>query len=146
MIEGQTFVIGPATRREAVEAVSAVPAGWLVHLRPPMMNSGQRKRLNAICSDIAKSGTRWGGASRKPSEWRLLLVSAHATATAGENFGEFAAEVIYGLEGELVNLRETTAEMSRARGASLIEYATAWAVMRGIALNDGKTNHHRRTK
>ena len=32
-----------------------------------------------------------------------------------------------GLEGEFINIRESTAAMSKARGASLIEYAQAFA-------------------
>jgi hypothetical protein len=35
------------------------------------------------------------------------------------------AEVIPGLEGEFVNIRESTAHMSKPRASSLIEYAVA---------------------
>ncbi|MDD2156778.1 recombination protein NinB, partial [Glaesserella parasuis] len=41
-----------------------------------------------------------------------------------------------GLEGELVNIRESTAQMSVKRMASLIEYATSWGVSNGVHFND----------
>jgi hypothetical protein len=37
-----------------------------------------------------------------------------------------------GLEGEFVNLRESTALMSIKRGASLIEYTQAFAAEHGV--------------
>jgi hypothetical protein len=59
-------------------------------------------------------------------EWKVLLVSGHGVATGQE------AEVVTGLEGELVNLRESTAQMSGRRCASLIEYAHAFGADLGV--------------
>ena len=47
-----------------------------------------------------------------------------------------SAEMVPGLEGEFVNLRESTALMSIKRGASLIEYSTAFAITNGVELRD----------
>jgi hypothetical protein len=55
-----------------------------------------------------------------------LLVSGHATAT------KEGSEILPGLEGEFVNIRESTALMSKKRGASLIEYTLAYAAMNQI--------------
>ena len=46
----------------------------------------------------------------------MIMVSAHKIATGGK------AEMVIGLEGEVINLRESTAQMSVQRLASLIEY------------------------
>ena len=60
------------------------------------------------------------GKPRSAAQWKVLLVSGHAVATKNE------AEIVPGLEGEFVNLRESTALMSVKRSSSLIEYATAY--------------------
>ncbi len=44
--------------------------------------------------------------------------------------------MVPGLEGEFVNIRESTALMSVKRGSSLIEYATAYALSNGVTLHD----------
>ena len=58
------------------------------------------------------------------------MVSAHKIATGGK------AEMVIGLEGEVINLRESTAQMGVQRLASLIEYITAWGVENGVKFND----------
>ena len=90
----------------------------------------QNARFHAICEDIAKAGFVWHGKKRNAEQVKVLLVSGHAIAT-GEG-----AEVVAGLEGEFINLRESTASMSVKRSSSLIEYATAWATLNGYKLND----------
>ncbi len=46
------------------------------------------------------------------------------------------AEMVLGIEGEFVNLRESTASMSKARGASLITYAVAFCDLKGVELSN----------
>ena len=83
-----------------------------------------------MCGDIAKSKFKWMGKERTEAQWKVLLVSGHAVAT------KEGSEVTVGLEGEYINLRESTALMSKTRGSSLIEYTIAWATENGIKLND----------
>ena len=90
----------------------------------------QNAKFHSICDDIAKAGFVWHGKKRNAEQVKVLLVSGHAMAT-GEG-----AEVVAGLEGEFINLRESTALMSVKRSSSLIEYATAWATLNGYKLND----------
>lgn len=89
---------------------------------------GQNDKFHAICEDVAASGFKWMGKPRAKDEWKVLFVSGHAIATGR------GSEVVGGLEGELVNLRESTAKMSRARSSSLIEYALAFCAHNGIKL------------
>lgn len=58
------------------------------------------------------------------------MVSAHKIATGGK------AEMVIGLEGEVINLRESTAQMGVQRLASLIEYVQSWAVENEVKFND----------
>ena len=125
---------GTWARRDAIDAISVAPDGYRVEIREPKRTDGQNDRFHAICSDIARSGFLWFGKKRTAQEWKVLLISGHAVAT------KEGAEIIPGLEGELVSIRESTALMSVKRGASLIEYATSWAVNNGIVLRDPAIN------
>ena len=121
---------GELQRRTAMTYVAEAPLGFRVEIREPKRTDGQNERFHAICGDIAKSGIEWAGKKRTAVQWKVLLVSAHAKATEEE------FEIIPGLEGEFVNLRESTALMSIKRGSSLIEYSTAFAISKGVTLND----------
>lgn len=117
-------------RQRAVEAVKAAPEGYSVTIAEPRRNSDQNAKFHAICSDIAKSGMLWAGKPRTADQWKVLLVSGHAVAT------KEGAEMVPGIEGEYVNVRESTALMSVRRSASLIEYTMAFCAMNGVALSE----------
>ena len=110
-------------RRRAVAAVAEAPAGYEVIIKEPTRNADQNAKFHAICSDLAKSGIEWAGKRRTAQQWKVLLVSGHAVAT------KQTAEIVPGLEGEFVNIRESTALMSKSRGSSLIEYSLAFVAM-----------------
>ena len=104
----------------------------VLDVRPESRSLDQNAHFHALCGDIARSGIEWFGKPRKAEEWKVLLVSGHAKATKQE------ADVVPGLEGELVNLRESTARMSRARASSLIEYTLAFCAEHGVELRDSR--------
>lgn len=110
----------PIGRDRAIEAIREAPDGYSVTLAERGRNLEQNAKFHAQCTELAKSGREWMGKRRTASEWKVLLVSGHATAT------QQGAEMVPGLEGEFVNLRESTASMSRSRISSLIEYAQAF--------------------
>ncbi len=124
------YLVHAEARRRAHVALVLAPDGYRVDIREPKRTDGQNERFHAICGDVAKSGVEWAGKRRTAAQWKVLLVSAHSVAT------KEGAEMVPGLEGEFVNLRESTALMSIKRGASLIEYATAWAMQHGVHLRD----------
>ena len=116
----QVFVMAhDLARRRAVAAVVDAPAGHVITIEPPKRSRDQNAKFHALCSDLA--GAEWAGKKRSAAEWKVLLVSGHAVAT------KLGADVVPGIEGEFINLRESTALMSKARGSSLIEYAQAFA-------------------
>lgn len=124
-------LIGAGERQRCAQWVlREAPDGWAVYGRPPVMGETQRQRFNALCADIARAGITFAGKRRSAAEWRVLLISGHNVATGGE------AELVSGLEGELIDLRESTTSMSMQRGASLITYTTATAVNFGVALRE----------
>ena len=93
----------------------------MVRFSEPNRTADQNAKFHAICSDLARAGVPWMGKPRTAEQWKVLLVSGPAVAT------KEGAELVPGLEGEFVNLRESTAAMSKRRSSSLIEYALAWA-------------------
>lgn len=117
----QSFILAHAeAHRRARQAVHDAPDGYSVVIKPPTRNLEQSAKFHAQCSDIAASGITWAGKSRTALQWKILLISGHAIAT-GEG-----SEVLPGIEGEFVNVRESSALMSKKRGSSLIEYTACF--------------------
>lgn len=130
-MEKQTFtLINDKVRRNAVNAVIQAAEGCSVTIGPVSRSGGQNAFFHAICTDLARSSLTLDGKRRKADEWKVLLVSAHTVATDGE------VDVVTGLEGELVNIRESTARMSVKRAASLITYAIAFCDTNGVLLTE----------
>lgn len=125
----QPFPRHPA-RHRAHTAIDESPDGYMVIIKEPTRNSEQNAKFHALCSDIARSGLQWAGKRRTAAEWKVLLVSGHATAT------KEGSEMVPGLEGEFVNIRESTALMSVKRSSSLIEYTLAFCAMHGVRTNE----------
>lgn len=99
-----------------------------VKIKPASRTLPQNEIFHAICGDFAMQKISWGGKPRKLTEWKPIFVSGHAVATGKEG------EVLKGIEGELIAIRESTAAMSKTRMSSLIEYTTAFAAMNDIKL------------
>lgn len=125
------FVLAHQTARDrAVAFVKAAPHGWEVIVRPKTRSLEQSAKFHALCADIANSGMTFGGRHLSATDWKLLIVSGHAIAT-GEG-----SDIVAGLEGERVNLRESTAQMTKARSSSLLDYALAFCAANDIKLTD----------
>ena len=123
----RTFVLShDVARQRAVEAVRQAPDGYSVVVAEPRRNADQNAKFHAICSDLAKSAAQWAGKARTAEQWKVLLVSGHSVAT------KEGAEMVPGIEGEFVNIRESTALMSKARSSSLIEYALAFCAAHNV--------------
>ena len=122
---------------QAIQTAWAHAKGWLgagggnlvLELRSETRSDRQNKLLHALFGDVAEQA-QWMGQKRTALEWKLLFVSGHSVAT------KQGADLVPGLEGEFLNLRESTARMSKARMASLLEYVMAWAVEHGVELRE----------
>ena len=132
-MEKRVFILAHDTaRRRAIECVQGAPEGWRITVMPPKRTDEQNAHFHAMVSDIARSGIEWAGKRRTAIQWKVLLVSGHAKATSEE------FEIVPGIEGEFVNVRESTAQMSVRRGASLIEYTRAFGDMHGVHWSEPK--------
>lgn len=126
------------SKQQQQSAINAILASPLDHERPITIrisdykrNLDQNARFHAMLGDIARQ-VKWCGKQLKPEQWKVLLISGHAVAT------KQPADIVPGIEGEFVNIRESSAEMSVGRMASLIEYVMAWATGQGVRFTDGR--------
>jgi hypothetical protein len=103
---------------------------WVLTVKKRKRTLDQNAKFHALCDDIARSGAQWAGKPRNAAQWKVLLVSGHAMAT------KEGVDMVPGIEGEFVNLRESTAAMSKARGSSLIEYTIAFCAMNGVKISE----------
>lgn len=131
MSEKKRFILAHQVARSgAIEAVRNAPEGYVVEVRPPKRSLDQNAKFHALCEDMARHGAMWAGKPRTAPEWKVLLVSGHSVATKEGH------DMVPGIEGEFVNLRESTALMSVSRSSSLIEYAIAFCAAHGIELSE----------
>jgi len=124
------ILINDQIRRNACRAIQEAPEGHTVTIAPKTRSNEQNAKLHAILSDLASSELKWAGKRRDKDEWKAIVISGHAVAT------DLPGEVIPGIEGEFVAIRESSARMSVARSSSLIEYAIAFCVGHDVDLRE----------
>ena len=130
-MDRRTFIlINDHVRQRARDAIDCAPDRYQCIIQEPTRNLDQSAKFHAICEDLERSRFPWAGKPRDAAAWKVLLVSGHAIAT------KQGAELVPGLENEFVNIRESTALMSKKRAASLIEYTLAFCAMNGITLRE----------
>ena len=122
-------ITGEAARKAACREVLAAPEGHIVRITPETRSLDQNAKLHAMLTDISRQA-KYLGAKRDVEFWKGLFVSGWQIAT-GEK-----PEIVPGLEGEFINIRESTTTIGIRRMASLIEYVQAWAAMSGVVMSD----------
>lgn len=132
MTDRRTIILAHnVARQRALAAIADAQEGWVLTLTPPKRSGDQNSKFHALCGDLSRSELTWAGKRRSTAQWKVLLVSGHAVAT------KEGAEMVPGIEGEFVNLRESTAAMTKKRGSSLIEYTVAFCATNGVHMADG---------
>lgn len=127
MSERKRFVlISDIVRQNALNALRNLPLGWTVTLAPKQRSADQNNHFHALCADMAASGIPFAGKPRNADQWKVLFISGHAVAT------NTPGEVIPGLEGEFVAIRESSATMGVGRASSLIDYTLAYMADHGV--------------
>lgn len=127
-------LISNQVKQNAIDCIRDLPVDvhkpLILEVKPRTRSLDQNAKLHAMFSDFARSGLFFAGKSRSLDEWKVILISGHSIATGGQG------EVIAGIEGELICIRESSAGMTVGRMASLIEYVTAYATEKGVQLSD----------
>lgn len=120
MTETRYFrLVHAEARQRAVQAVKDVPDGFVCKIQPPTRSLDQSAKLHALFGDLAARHTHYGR-RLTADQWKVLMISGHAIATG------LGVDLIPGVEGEMVNIRESSASMTVARMTSLIEYVVAY--------------------
>jgi len=115
------------TRQMAVQSVLSAPDGYYFQPpKEPTRNLEQNALLHALFSDLSKQA-KLHGRTLTPHQWKVVMISGHAVATG------MGADMVPGIEGEFVNIRESSAHMSVQRMTSLIEYVLAWCAENKIS-------------
>ena len=129
MTQKRLLVVSPSNRPYVKQQIDLLEIGDHVRLGPPDRLLVQNAKFHAMCGDIAKQA-KYLGRTLTGAQWKILMISAHSIET-GEG-----ADVVPGLTGEFVNLRESSASMSITRMASLIEYVSCWGAENGIQFRE----------
>jgi len=122
---------GSIAKQAACRYVNEAQIGEVVTIGEETRTQAQNALLHPLLTDISKQA-QWMGKKRPMLQWKTIMVSAHAIATGAP------AEMVIGIEGEVVNLRESTAAMSVKRFNSLVEYVLAWGAMNGVVFGDDR--------
>lgn len=102
--------------------VAELEPGWSVAISPPGRTLDQNAIFHAMCDELAKAMPVYHGLSMDASDWKALLIVSHDGADAAAD-GKKRIRLVPDLEGNgLVQLRESSARMSKTRATSLIEY------------------------
>lgn len=117
-----------------IDAIRSIPVNqdkpMVIEIKEQGRSLPQNALFHSICGELAKSGFKFAGKERNLEAWKVILISGHSKATEGDG------EVVAGIEGELIALRESSSKMSVKRMVSLVEYAQAYCAMSGIKLRD----------
>jgi hypothetical protein len=113
----------------AIQAIKDAPDGYVVEIKEPTRKLSQNAKFHAILTDISRQA-QYMGKKRSVEFWKGLFVSGWQIAT-GEK-----PEIVPGLEGEFINIRESTTTMSVRKLSSMMEYVIAWSIDNGVQLTD----------
>jgi hypothetical protein len=129
MTEKRLMVVSATNRQHIKQQIDLLDVGDQVRVGPPDRLLVQNAKLHAMCGDIARQAKHCGR-ELSLGQWKILMVSAHSIESGEE------ADMMPGLTGEYVNLRESTALMSVRRMASLIESVEAWGAQNGVKFRE----------
>jgi hypothetical protein len=115
----------PSARSFAMQIVREAPAGHVVIVRELTRSIEANAKLHAMLTDISRQAT-YHGCKRSVEFWKGLFVSGWQIATGQKQ------EIVPGIEGEFINIRESTTTLSPKRISDLIEYIYAWATENGV--------------
>lgn len=124
----ETIFLTPQSRAYAAECLRRRPDGHMLVLQERTRSTHQNALLHHLFGAAAKHA-KFHGRALTPTQWKVLFISGHAIASG------IGADMIPGLEGEFVNIRESSAQMGVRRMNSLLEYVTAWMTTNDIPLS-----------
>ncbi len=132
MTTGTTFILNNGQdRRQATRAIAVAHEGYVVEVRPPRRTVDQNARLHAMLGDLVKGGFEHAGRKMDAEDLKTLFVTAWMIETGK------GSDVVPSLDGKnVVQLRRSTAKMSREEIGELMTIIEREAAERGIELKE----------
>lgn len=136
----QTFIMAhDLARRNAVRAVEAAPAGFMVQISEPTKKREQEEKYHAMIGDIAKQCEFMGG-KLDADDWKRLLVDMFAKVmrdmgTPLHHDGRVIPSLDY---QRVVQLGVQTREFRVREAAEFIEYLYAFGAERDVRWSEPK--------
>jgi hypothetical protein len=126
--ERRRYTLTEQNRAWVGSSILTLDPGWVVSISPPRRSPSQNDLFHSLVDQIAAAKPEWNGMAMTADDWKQLLVLSFAIATDGSGI-----RLTKDLEGRgLVQLRESSARMSKGRASSLISYVDAWAAQNGV--------------
>lgn len=123
----------PTTQQNAIQAVQQILPSFdkplIVTIHERSRSLQQNARLHAMLSEISKK-TTYHGKVRGVEFWKGLFVSGWQIATNQH------PEIAPGLEGEFINIRESTTRLSVKKLTEVMDYIEAYCAMNSIQLSE----------
>ena len=116
---------GDAARQAACCYIMQAPDGYSVTIGEQSRSAEANARLHAMINDVAAQ-IEYMGKKRPLEFWKGLFVSGWEIATGQK------PEIIGGLEGEYINIRNSTTKLSGRKIADLMQYIEAYGVSNGV--------------
>jgi hypothetical protein len=126
------YILTDQNKPWVASLVLALDAGMTVTLTPPGRSLPQNDYLHSLWDQLAKALPTYRGIPMDAEAWKALTIVSHAIATRDDEDGQ-PIRLVPDLEGEgMVQLRESSARMSKARAASLTDYVLKVGAENGV--------------
>jgi hypothetical protein len=130
--ERRRFTLTEQNRAWVGSFILTLESGWTVTVSPPGRSLSQNDALHGLWDQLAKALPEYKGIPMDAEAWKALTIVSHAIATRHDDSGN-AVRLVPDLEGEgMVQLRESSARMSKARASSLYDYVLKVGAENGV--------------
>ena len=124
MSDKQLFrLVHQQARDGACKAIGYAQDGWIVTIQPPVRSLDQNAALWPILGAISKQVV-WYGQKMTDDEWKDVLSASLKKQRA-----------VPGIDGGFVILGQRTSQMSKSDFSDMLDLATAFAIERGVQLD-----------
>lgn len=121
------IVKGNADRQRVLALAAKVPTGTRVEFKAAKRTLPQNDRMWAMLSDIARQ-VEWHGNRLRADEWKTIFMAALKREL----------RLVPGIDGGMVNLSNSTRDLSKGEMSDLMELIAAFGAERGVAFGDSE--------
>lgn len=125
MTFGTRILHGAREREWAQQSIRDAPPLSVVTIEPPRASWPQKKRMNAMCGEVAKQ-VPWHGQMLEKDDWRHIFAAAL-----------FKLRIVPNLEGDgFVTLTPSTTKMTRDQMSNMIDLIAEFGARHSVVFSD----------